>query len=125
MPIYGPLAAETPEKFKEQQAFEIATGAGVYGPLAATVNPADVVKKIMEQPVAPLAATTIGSDYTVAELKQAIEADPQLATELALTEIKRPQGPRKGALQFFATLPLDAEVLTLVNGTLEILSATP
>lgn len=89
-PVYGKLTAESEEALASQIATE-KKGSSMYGPL------------VIDEAKAPvIPATSIGSDYTLSELIAAIDADPQLAAELVMAELTRPQGARKGALQYFA-----------------------
>jgi hypothetical protein len=118
MGIYGKLTAQSEEHLAAEIAEEKRTTNGVYGPLVIDNAQPGVAD------AAPLEETPIGSDYTINELMAAIEGDPALAKELVLTELKRPQGARKGALRYFAELEtLDDDTQKLVNDALGIFAA--
>lgn len=119
MPIYGRLMAESPEAYAAEVAREAKSGVGIYGilmsnePLPAPAAPAKAPEVI---------PTAIGIDYTVEGLQQAVKVDPVLAETLALTEVARPQGMRKSALQFLATQPLSEKTASLVTVALATFS---
>lgn len=99
-PVYGPLASTTPETFEAEKKAEAINPGNVYGPMVVEpvgANPPLVVTETSSS----LVSTPIGADYTIGELEAAIEADPSLANQLALAELVRAQGARKGALRYF------------------------
>lgn len=99
-PVYGRLVDD---QFDTKMALEAAGKNGVYG-VKAEANPDVVVKTPAVEKKPEPVNTSIGPDYNLTELKEALEASPALLDELIVAELARPTGPRKGALVHFVSL---------------------
>jgi hypothetical protein len=123
-PIYGKLILGE-EQHAAAVAADLATAAGVYGPLASATGEVTVtlIPEKAPDPVAELPSSPLGEDYTVQQLAEALIADPSLAKEMLSVEMSRPTGARKMALRAIIEHTVDEDVAGVAQLSLDALLA--